>query len=91
MAAATGAAAAVKTKRWNVEFDREDDLGTSLDPEEIKVENNEVVALSGTRLKLQIHLRKSVRDLTPEKISVVRHRAEWSDVPPMRAVAVSPA
>ena len=80
---------------WFVEFDRHDDLGTTLDPEEIRVADNKVVAIRGNKtsrgLHLHITLDKPVEDLTPADISVVRHRAAFSDVPPMKAISITPS
>ena len=76
---------------WKVQFDKHDDLGTTLMPDEIQISGNNVLGIRGRGLDLHLTLEKPVEDLTPSDISVVRHRGAYSEVPPMKAVAVSPS
>ena len=68
------------SRHWTVEFNRaDDDLGTSLMPDEIQVAGNQVEFLRGRGLTRQIRLMKPVKTLAPSDIKVARHRGEFSD------------
>ena len=61
----------------------EEGMQPTLMPNEIKLSDNEVVAIMGSGLSRTIQLRKAVKELSAEKLSIVRDLADVADWQPL--------
>ena len=78
-------------KVWRIKFNEPgDDLGTSLMPDEIHVDDNHVESISGNWHALEVRLRQAREKLSPDDITIKRHRADFSDSPMLMVVDTEP-
>ena len=76
---------------WQITLNQaEEGMQPTLMPNEIKLNDNEVVAIMGSGLSRTIRLRKAVKELSAEKVSIVRDLAGLVDWDELQITNIAP-